>query len=433
MSATQRWRWLHGAGLVSVGALWACGAKDGTLLMGPNDAGGGTAPLDAAGSSSSGASDSGDTFTRSGGSGGDSGSGVFVCDPNAANYDIPGNGCDDDGNGKVDDVVICDNGALPPSSLAGVGTAADLLAAMGVCQAADATHWGIVSATYTNGHSQTGPGPMNFAQQHGTLGKFGNVIKPQEGSLLGVLSTGTATEIDNDLGPLFKGEKNGMQGPGNFLSGPNGGDVPAGFPKTTMGCPSLSTVIDDVIDVKLKIKVPANAKGFAFDFDFWSGEWPEYVCSQYNDSFIAYLTSKAFQNGAPGNMSFDTKGNPISVNNDFFGACTPHVPTECALPGNPTPASVCALGEARLVGTGFGQDKPEAAYCGNVASTAGGATNWLTSAAPVSPGETISLELIIWDTGDVNSDSTVLLDHWVWQPKESAVATPVTHPAPLPK
>ena len=67
-----------------------------------------------------------------------------------------------------------------------------------------------------------------------------------------------------------------MQGP--FIGTPNGGDVPAGFPKDSGAC-KVSSVVNDVIDLKVQILVPTNAKGFSFDFNFMSEEWPDFLCS----------------------------------------------------------------------------------------------------------------------------------------------------------
>jgi hypothetical protein len=66
-----------------------------------------------------------------------------------------------------------------------------------------------------------------------------------------------------------------------------------------------------------------------------------------------------------------------------------------------------------LGGTGFGL---EATACGVLGkkATQGGATGWLTSQAAVSAGETFTLELMIWDTGDGSLDSSVLLDNFQW-------------------
>ena len=72
-----------------------------------------------------------------------------------------------------------------------------------------------------------------------------------------------------------------------------------------------------------------------------------------------------------------------------------------------------------LLGTGFYN---LGTYCTSQ-STGGGATGWLTSTAPVKGGETITLQLIIWDTGDANWDSSVLVDHVQWYGTPTAAGT----------
>jgi hypothetical protein len=163
-------------------------------------------------------------------------------------------------------------------------------------------------------------------------------------------------------------------------------------------------------------KVPSNAQGLMFDLDFWSGEWPEYVCTPYNDTFIAYLSSLANPGGKPQNVSFDTNQDTVSVNNGFFDRCTPGTQTGCK--GTFTKTAACPGGENELTATGFDDI---GTYCGMQPSTGGGATGWLTTQAPVVPGEVITLELMIWDTGDPNWDSSVLLDNFRW------VAGPVSN------
>jgi hypothetical protein len=249
--------------------------------------------------------------------------------------------------------------------------------------------------------------------------------------MLGVLSSGSATEDDSDTGPAFKGIKNGMQGAPSIPGFPTlpgskqTGDAPSGYPKASPACGNVSidNTVNDVINVKLEIRVPANAKGLAFDFDFWSGEWPDYVCSQFNDSFIAFLSSKAFNNGTADNMSFDSQNNPVSVNNGFFDRCTAGAQTGCS--GSKKGTSVCPGGTAELAGTGF---EDMGTWC-KAQSSGGGATGWLTSNAPVQGGETITLEFMIWDTGDASYDSSVLIDNFQWQGN----ATPPGTVRPPPK
>ena len=70
--------------------------------------------------------------------------------------------------------------------------------------------------------------------------------------------------------------------------------------------------------------------GIDGDRHFFTSEWPAFVCTDYNDSFIAYLSSKAFNGGKPDNISFDAQKNPVSVNNGFFDRCTPNTIIGCA-------------------------------------------------------------------------------------------------------
>jgi hypothetical protein len=353
--------------------------------------------------------------------GGDGGGGGPGCNPNPANYDIPGNNCDDDGDGTVDNPPTCDD------SLSQNGDATDVAKALGICATASKDGYGLVSATFMQGYELTDP-PQD--EQHGILPKFGNVIKPREGKRLAVLSTGYAQEYDGASGAPFggisgKGQSAKVNGKdwGLATLNPFNAAVPPGFPKAAKGCKQSSTVRDGV-DLKLTLKAPPNAKGVKFDFNFYSGEWPAFICSEYNDAFIAYLSAKGFNNGTPDNMCFDKDQNPVSVNNGFFDRCTPSVETGCADSKNLT--SVCPGGESELGGTGFGI---KGQWClgsptgGTDNSTNGGATGWLTSQAPVNPGETFTLEFIIWDTGDGVLDSSILLDNFTWVEGQVQTAT----------
>ena len=78
------------------------------------------------------------------------------------------------------------------------------------------------------------------------LGQFGGTIKPREGSMLGVLSSGYAREYDSLNGgmtdfvegkPLYKNDPAGGQGTET-------GAAPAGFPKAAAGCTQDNKVND---------------------------------------------------------------------------------------------------------------------------------------------------------------------------------------------
>jgi hypothetical protein len=387
----------------SSAALLACGSKSERSGFGDGSSGGSVGS-------------SGGTFGDGDGGGGKG------CVPDPANYDIPGNGCDDDGDGTSDNPPTCDG------SLSTGGGAEDFAKAMGICTSASKDGYGLVSATFTRGFGRS---DSPKAEQHGILPKFGNVIKPREGDRLGVLSTGYAQEYNGGAGKPFGGvtftEVFGQNIPQfyghDWWKTKGSGTAPPGFPKPASGC-KQSNVVNDVINVKLELKAPQNASGIKFDFNFFSGEWPAYVCSEFNDGFIAYLSAKGFNGGTPDNMSFDKDDNPVSVNNGFFDRCTAGVQTGCADKKN-IPSS-CPGGAAELGGTGFGIDGQ---WCsgftggGSDKSTNGGATGWLTSQAPVQAGETFTLELMIWDTGDGVLDSSVLIDNFTWVEGEVQTAT----------
>jgi hypothetical protein len=328
-----------------------------------------------------------------------------ACTPNPANFDVPGNNCDDDGDGVVDNIIgLCDTG-LPTAS----PTATQFGKAIGICPNKGDT-WGVTTATYTQG---VGSPKVPLPQQYGTNATFGTGgVKARQGSVLGILSSGVAAAQDCGTGE-FKG---------NVCTTTGAGVAPPGYPKPSIinktNCP-VSSVANDVVDVVLKIQVPANAKGFSFDFNFYSGEWPEYVCTTFNDSFVAWLTSTAWKgNSGDFNISFDPNKNPVNVNNSFFEVCAP-ANLKCS---NMPAASTCKLTSAQLAGTGFGT--PVSDYCGtNQQDSPGGATGWLTTQAPVTPGETITLQFMVWNTGDEAFDSSVLIDNWQWIATDTGVST----------
>jgi len=368
----------------------------------------------------------GGTLGNGGGDGGGGlvGNGPFdssagdPCAPNPANAEIPGNNCDDDADGTVDNAPTCDTG------LAKNGNATDFAKALGICADASTRGYGLVSATYTRGYNRN-TAPRNG--QTGILPKFGNVLKPREGAQLAAISTGWAREYNQDTGTSQTFLENGAI----WDTLGSTGAAPPGFPKPAAGCPIDSNVFD-VVGVKLTLKAPPNAKGISFDFNFHTSEWPIYVCSEFNDGFIAYLTSKAFNGGKGDNISFDSQKNPVSVNNGFFDRCTDNVTIGC-FEGSTSKRSSCPGGPGELAGTGFGKVD---AWCNKPAgpgappfsssttqSTAGGATGWLTSTAPVEPGETFTLEFMIWDTGDPDLDSLTLLDNFRWVQGETKTET----------
>ena len=89
--------------------------------------------------------------------------------------------------------------------------------------------------------------------------------------------------------------------------------------------PNCVTAYDSVA-LRIRIRPPTNAKSFSYRFDFYSAEYPEFLCEDFNDYFVALLTgATAPEIPADGNIAFDAMLNPVSVNNAFFDVCFPAV------------------------------------------------------------------------------------------------------------
>ncbi|MFO0566425.1 MAG: choice-of-anchor L domain-containing protein [Polyangiaceae bacterium] len=179
------------------------------------------------------------------------------------------------------------------------------------------------------------------------------------------------------------------------------GVAPTGFPQDTSGCPG-DTEINDDVGLELKLRAPTNATGYSFSFRFYSFEYPEWVCTSYNDQFIA-LVNPAPAGASNGNICFDSKKNPVTVNVGFFDVCTG-----------------CPSGDTELLGTGF--DTWDDA----------GATVWLMTQAPVQGGQEFTIRFAIWDTGDQAWDSTALIDNFQWIANGGTIDVGTT-PIPVPK
>ena len=328
--------------------------------------------------------------------GGKDGGARGPCVQDRSLYDVPNDGCDNDGDGTVDNPEVCDDGESG-------STAESVARGIGICTKASERGYGLVSARLTRGWQRTDP-PQ--PQQHSLLPKFGDVLVPREGKRLAVLSTGFAQEFNGAPNEPFS---RGRDWYGATPGRGGNGSAPPGFPKGANGCPQ-ETEVNDVVDLHLELVAPKNASGFAFDFNFHSGEWPTFVCSKYNDGFIAYLNAKSYNGGKPDNISFDALQNPVSVNNGFFDRCTPGATLGCG--SEALGVSKCPSGPGELAGTGFGI---VGATCGAEApATLGGATGWLFSQAPIQGGESFTLDFMLWDVGDGVLDSTVLIDNFRW-------------------
>lgn len=151
----------------------------------------------------------------------------------------------------------------------------------------------------------------------------------------------------------------------------------------------------DYGELRMVAEVPRFTDAIEFDFAFFSSEYPLYTdgadAAPFNDMFVAWLESEAWT----GNVSFDDALQPITAQSVFMDFRSPsELCPDCSAP--------------QL--EGFAMEH----HAG---------TKWLTTKAPVVPGETIELVFSIFDLSDSSFDSMVLLDGFEWSCSSSRPIT----------
>ena len=287
---------------------------------------------------------------------------------NPAAYEVPGNNKDDNCDGRVDEPTECDcTGTFDPNDVN------SYIKALELCQTPQ------IQNAVLNGNPKS----------RGIFTSFGSYAPRVPSSCnFVILSTGVAGSKDPQ-------EDSTASNLGNEYS-PN----PAAYPENP-GIDYEPAKVYDYTEIRMSLLVPSNAKSFSFDFVFLTSEYPEYTCTNYNDTFIAWLTSQSYK----GNISFDGNHNTIQVNSAFFGA---------------DPAAMSGTGYEVVSDScdwmGFGTPRPGCTLptVGNSCTT-GGTTGWLTTTSPATPGEMIDLTFSIFDEGDHILDSMVIIDYFRWE------------------
>ena len=334
------------------------------------------------------------------------------CSPqiNPGAFDEPGNGTDEDCSGADETASGCDM-SLPIS-----GSAEDAARAMGLCRFVSASEpgWGVLSARFTRAD---GTGSPRSPMMTGILPALG-AATPIEGGAVLALSSGVARS-PSQSGYTSECDTFGIEP--NLITGafpPTDESFPPGFPVESSSCPGVSSgPVYNSVALDLEIRIPTNALGFRFASNFYTYEYPEFICDEFND-FYAVLRRDA--DGSWENIVFDTDGNPVSVNNSFLQVCTPGT--------HGGKSFACPLGRSLLSGTGY----DGTADCGQplfgTDPDVGAATGWLQTTAAVTGGETMTLRFVIWDSGDPVLDSTALIDSFEWELDEIVNEDPETTP-----
>jgi len=373
--------------------------------------------------------------------------GTCGADPKLVNpgaLEVVGNGIDDNCNTLVDlfdqtDTLPCDTGLATNSATAG-----DYAKAMGICRTTTETPalkkdktWGLIEAEILRADGT----PLGDARARSIRPKFGNSNTPIEGSAVAVISSGIAADgTQTNPGPnggaptggnvstthnpsssvnistctSTKCIKDWFSTANGTLKAANALPVAPNCGSGTAGTPTLAR---DSVMVRFRLRAPTNARAFSFNSYFMSAEYPEYVCTNYNDQLVALVDTP---NGTPSPIANPVDKNlmtftdssskkwPIGINiasgTNLFAVCE----TQAANAGcwdTSVAATSCQAGITSLLGTGF--DKQSTC-------TIGGGTYWLTTAGNVIPGDIVEIRIVVWDVGDTAFDSLALLDGFKW-------------------
>jgi hypothetical protein len=195
---------------------------------------------------------------------------------------------------------------------------------------------------------------------------------------------GLTTNLGMDEGiVLTSGDVTGISGPSlNYLGASNGAP----------GDPDLTTIsgfntFDACI---LEFDVTVAGTTLAMDYVFASEEYPEYVCSGFNDAF-AFLVSGPDPNG----------GSYTNLN-------------IATVPGTTTPVSINTINGGSGMGSGSNCITTNTAYyVDNSAGTSiayDGFTTSLTATIPTVPGQTYHMRYAVADASDGIMDTGVFLE-----------------------
>jgi hypothetical protein len=301
---------------------------------------------------------------------------------NPGAYEVLGNGVDDDCDASTDDLIA------PSCSMAADFNATGLAMAnaMELCETASdldppgSQTWGVLQADIVRVDLSDVDN-----RQKAVLTAFGPVVALNGATFAGI-SSGRMRALGQPDAGGFNTDFGHDSVPPTSYTDANGGGIPG-----EAGCVAATTANDSAM-LRLRIRVPANARSFSYDFRYASGEPPVTCPTNFQDPYLALLASGAAGLPADGNVSAQDGG----------------------IPFNPVSPLLVTCGAAGCLGTGL--------------ATSDKIGPWMTTTAPVVPGEEIVLELMVFDTSDNLVDSLTLFDHFRWS--TDAVPSATTVPTP---
>jgi hypothetical protein len=212
-------------------------------------------------------------------------------------------------------------------------------------------------------------------------------LVPRSGPTFVALSSGQVSDFDSPFPfqiPLQPGTNLGTSGlaPAVLLAA-HDGHLPA-YPS----CFPASNV-NDPVTLRLTLQVPAVATRLAIDWLFFSANYSEWTCTSFDDYFLIMVDGSSPALPEDRNLALDSAGHAMSTMHNDYHFCLPAGIWAC--PG----------GTGALAGTGCE---------GGI----GGATAWHVAMIPVVGGETLTLDLAVFDVGDHVNDTAVLIDGLRW-------------------
>ncbi len=233
------------------------------------------------------------------------------------------------------------------------------------------------------------------------FGNDGNHLEPKLNESYALMASGHAEPSSNDIQCWINNP---------MLTDPFSDEECMGEPCT----------IWDVMEWKLTLKAPDNAKSFRFKYVFFSAEYDEYIGLEFNDKFYVVLEAPSTNAEDPTVINF-TKCRDPDLKYDFI--CGPQHKNciigekYCYIAVNSALSECCwyngcldGFAGTDITGTGYECAASEMEEIDSGGYIYGSSTGWLQTAWPIDGDEVFTLTFHIHDTSDGLFDSEVIID-----------------------